>query len=206
MDEEEKLLAGKLFCPGDDKLKAIKLRTHNLNQIYNSLREDESEQRESVLHQMLGRLGENGFIQGPVFFHYGCHTFIGDRFFANFNFTVQDDGIVEIGDDCAFGPNVTIVTPQHPLLAAERKGITTAQGYQKGPCYTKPIKIGNACWLGAGVTICPGVTIGDGCVIGAGSVVTKDIPSGMIAAGVPCRVIRPITTADSIAYRAELLE
>ena len=120
MDEEEKLLAGKLFCPGDDKLKAIKLRTHNLNQIYNSLREDESEQRESVLHQMLGRLGKNGFIQGPVFFHYGCHTFIGDRFFANFNFTVQDDGIVEIGDDCAFGPNVTIVTPQHPLLAAER--------------------------------------------------------------------------------------
>ena len=206
MEEEEKLLAGKLFCPGDDKLKAIKLRTHNLNQVYNSLREDESERREELLRQMVGRLEENCFIQGPVFFHYGRHTSIGDRFFANFNFTVQDDGLVEIGDDCAFGPNVTIVTPQHTLIAAEREGITTAQGYQKGPCYAKPVKIGNACWLGAGVTICPGVTIGDECVIGAGSVVTKDIPSGMIAAGVPCRVIRPITPADSIAYRAELLE
>ncbi len=104
-----------------------------------------------------------------------------------------------------FGPNVTIVTPIHPMLAEERKEILTADGEKKRLCCAKPVHIGNNCWLGASVTICPGVTIGDDCVIGAGSVVTRDIPKGSFAAGVPCKVIRPITEKDSMKYKPEIL-
>lgn len=205
MREEEKIKEGILFCPGDPELKAIKLKTHKLNVDYNRTYEDESETRASILAEMIGELGEGSFIQGPVFFHYGKHTKIGKKFFGNFNLTIQDDAEVTIGNHCDFGPNVTIVTPIHPMLAKERKEILTADGEKKRLCYAKPVHIGNNCWLGASVTICPGVTIGDDCVIGAGSVVTRDIPRGSFAAGVPCKVIRPITEKDSMKYKPEIL-
>lgn len=205
MREEEKIKAGILFCPGDPELKAIKKRTHNLNVDYNKTYEDETEKRAAILCEMVGELGEGSFIQGPVAFHYGKHTKIGKNFFGNFNLTIQDDAEVTIGDNCNFGPNVTIVTPIHPMCAKERREILTAQGEVKRLCYAKSVHIGNDCWFGAGVTVCPGVTIGDNCVIGAGSVVTKDIPSGSFAAGVPCRVIREITEADSMKYKPEIL-
>ena len=115
----------------------------------------------------------------------------------NFNFTVQDDAKVIIGNHCNFGPNVTLVTPLHPMLPEERSGIV-CEDEQVRFCYAKPIVIGDDCWFGANVVVCPGVTIGYGCVIGAGSVVTKDIPDRTFAAGVPAKVIRPITNADSI--------
>ena len=118
---------------------------------------------------------------------------------------MQDDGEVTIGDHCDFGPNVTIVTPVHPMIASERKAIRTAGGEVKRLCYAKPVHIGNNCWFGAGVTVCPGVTIGDDCVIGAGAVVTRDIPAGSFAAGVPARVIRPITEADSMRHKPDIL-
>ena len=111
MTEEEKIKSGVLFCPGDPTLRAMKLRAHNLNLEYNALPEDETEKRGAILKKLVGSMGSNCFMQGPVFFHYGRHTKIGNNFFANFNFTVQDDGDVMIGDRCAFGPNVTIVTP-----------------------------------------------------------------------------------------------
>lgn len=205
MREEEKIKEGILFCPGDAELKAIKLKTHKLNVDYNSTYEDEREKREEILAKMIGELGEGSFIQGPVFFHYGQHTKIGKHFFGNFNLTIQDDAEVTIGDHCDFGPNVTIVTPVHPMLAEERKEMVTAEGEKKRLCYAKPVHIGNNCWLGASVTVCPGVTIGDDCVIGAGSVVTRDIPSGSFAAGVPCKVIRPLTEKDSMKYKPEVL-
>lgn len=205
MREEEKIKEGILFCPGDPELKAIKLKTHKLNVDYNRTYEDDSEKRASILAEMIGELGEGSFIQGPVFFHYGKHTKIGKKFFGNFNLTIQDDAEVTIGDHCDFGPNVTIVTPIHPMMAKERKEILTADGEKKRLCYAKPVHIGNNCWLGASVTICPGVTIGDDCVIGAGSVVTRDIPRGSFAAGVPCKVIRPITEKDSMKYKPEIL-
>ena len=116
----------------------------------------------------------------------------------NVNFTVQDDAQVTIGDDCNFGPNITIVTPLHPMLPEERRGLKGADGTVRHLCYAKPVVIGNNCWFGANVTVCPGVTIGEGCVIGAGSVVTRDIPANTFAAGVPSRVIRPITEKDTI--------
>lgn len=205
MREEEKIKAGVLFCPGDPELVAIKRRTHDLNVDYNQTHEGEVEKRAAILAEIIGEMGEGVRIQGPIAFHYGKHTKIGAGFFANFNFTVQDDGEVTIGDHCNFGPNVTIVTPVHPMVAKERRAIRTAAGEEKHMCYAKPVHIGNDCWLGANVTVCPGVTIGDGCVIGAGSVVTRDIPPNSFAAGVPCRVVREITEADSMVHMPEVL-
>lgn len=205
MTEEEKIFAGKLYCPADPELKAIKLRTHNLNLDYNATYEDEVEKRDHLLHQMVGKLGKNVFIQGPVFFHYGTHTEIGDNTFINFNFTVQDDARVVIGADCNFGPNVTIVTPQHPLLPDERRSLKDKDGNAKHLCYAQPVTIGHDCWIGAGVVICPGVTIGENCVIGAGSVVTKDIPANTVAYGDPCRPARTLTEKDSVKYKKEIV-
>lgn len=205
MNEEEKIMAGILFCPGDPMLRAMKLKTHNLNVDYNGTHEDEREKRAAILSEIIGEFGEGGFIQGPIAFHYGKHTKIGKRFFGNFNLTIQDDAEVTIGDNCNFGPNVTIVTPIHPMLPDERREMMNADGEKKRFCYAKPVHIGNDCWFGASVTVCPGVTIGDNCDIGAGSVVTRDIPSNSFAAGVPCKVIREITDADSMKYKPEIL-
>ena len=196
--EEKRIMEGVLFRPGDPELKALKLKAHNLNIDYNRLYEHQKEEREAILKELLGSIGEGAFLQGPITFHYGCHTTIGKGTFINFNLTVQDDGPVTIGEYCDFGPNVTIVTPQHPLLASERKLMLDQNGVPGHLVYAEPVTIGNGCWIGAGATICPGVTIGDGCVIGAGSVVTKDIPAGSIAVGVPARVLRKLTEADSM--------
>jgi len=203
--EEQRIMSGVLFKPGDPELRAIKLRTHNLNIDYNKCYEDETEKRNSILSQIVGKLGEGVFIQGPIAFHYGVHTSIGDRFFGNFNLTIQDDAPVTIGNDCSFGPNVTIVTPVHPLLPNERRAMRDKDGNAAHVCYARPVVIGNDCWFGANVTICPGVTVGDNVVIGAGSVVTRDIPSNSFAAGVPCKVIREITEKDSMRYMPEIL-
>ncbi len=205
MTEEDKINAGLLFCPGDPELKAMKLKTHNLNNDYNKTYEHESEKRAEILSQIIGKLGQGCFIQGPIYFHYGKHTTIGKNFFGNFNLTIQDDARVSIGDNCNFGPNVTIVTPMHPMVASERRLMQNAQGENKRFCYAKPVTIGDDCWFGASVTVCPGVNIGNGCVIGAGSVVTHDIPDNSFAAGVPCRVIRAIGETDSMINKPEIL-
>ncbi len=205
MTEEDRIREGVLFSPADQLLKSIKLRTHNLNIDYNALHEDETEKRNEILREMLGKIGEGTFIQGPVFFHYGKHTSIGRNVFVNFNFTVQDDAEVTIGDDCNFGPGVTIVTPMHPMLPDERKMMLDERGERKHLCWARPVHIGSDCWFGASVTVCPGVTIGEGCVIGAGAVVTKDIPPYSFAAGVPAKVIRKLTDADSMKNRPEIL-
>ncbi len=203
--EEERIFKGIVFSPGDPELVAIKRKTHNLNVDYNQTHEEEFEKREQILREILGEMGEGLRIQGPIAFHYGKHTKIGKRFFANFNFTVQDDGEVTIGDDCNFGPNVTIVTPVHPMVPEERRALKSPEGKDAHLCWAKPVHIGNDCWLGANVVVCPGVTIGDGCVIGAGAVVTRDVPPRSFAAGNPCRVIREITDADSMKHKPEIL-
>ena len=205
MTEDEKRAAGLLFFPGDPALKAIKLRTHKLNIDSNNTYEDETEKRAEILGEMLGELGEGSFLQGPVTFHYGQHTKIGKGVFINFNLTVQDDAEVVIDDGCDFGPNVTIVTPVHPMLADERKRMRNERGEEKRLCYAKPVHVGKNCWICANTTILPGVTIGDNCVIGAGSVVTRDIPANSFAAGNPARVIRTLTEADSMAHQPERL-
>ena len=205
MREEEKIFAGQLFFPGDPELKAIKLRAHKLSRAYSNTDEDETETRAAILDELIGEKGSGVFMQGPIFFHYGKHTKIGDSVFINYNFTVQDDAPVTIGSHCDFGPNVTIVTPIHPMIPEERKGMETAAGEVKRLCYAKPVTIGDDCWIGANVIICSGVSVGDGCVIGAGSVVVKDIPPRTFAAGNPCRVIRTITEADSMKHKPDVL-
>ncbi len=205
MKEEDRIMQGILFSPAHPDLKALKRKAHKLSQQYSQTFEDEIEDRERILQEALGHIGEASFIQGPVFFHYGVHTRIGRNFFANYNLTIQDDALVTIGDYTSFGPNVTIVTPIHPLIASERRRMLDQNGEEKSLCYAKPVTIGNDVWISANVTICGGVTIGDGCVIGAGSVVTRDIPAHSLAAGVPCKVIRPITEEDSMRYKPEVM-
>ena len=190
MREEEKLLSGILFSPGMPELRAIKRIAHNLNNDYNATYEDETEKRAEILEQLLGEMGEGTFMQGPIYFHYGKHTKIGKRVFINFNFTVQDDALVTIGDDCNFGPNVTIVTPVHPLLACDRNMRPDGKGGTFDYEYARPITIEDNVWLASNVTVCGGVTIGHDTVIGAGSVVTKDVPPYTIVGGVPARPIR----------------
>lgn len=196
---------GGMFSPAEKWRVDIKQKAHMLNQKYNALTEFQQEERKEVLRELLGELNENVTLQGPITFHYGRHTKIGKNTFINFNFTCQDDDIVTIGQYCAFGPNVTIVTPLHPMLADERRLLMCADGVARRLCYAKPVHIGNDCWICSNVTILPGVTIGDGCVIGAGSVVTHSIPANCFAAGNPCRVIRELTDADSMKYKPEIL-
>ena len=198
MTEEERIFQGMLFSPEEPELLAKKERAHRLSQDYNNLYESDADARDQLLKQLLDQIGEQTRMLGPIRFHYGCHTRIGHHCFMNFNFTVQDDAQVTIGNHCNFGPNVTIVTPLHPMLPDERRGVVCRDGVQRLLCYAKPVCIGNDCWFGANVVVCPGVTIGDNCVIGAGSVVTRDIPDNSFAAGVPARVVRQITEKDSI--------
>ena len=205
MTEEEKIFAGTMFNPSKPELRALKRVSHELSAAYSRSTEDETELRQMLLRRILGGMGEHVFMQGPIFFHYGSHTTIGDYFFANYNFTVQDDGPVTIGDHVDIGPNVTIVTPIHPMVAEERVSLIDEEGNPARLCYVRPVHIGSRVWLGANVVVCGGANIGDGCVIGAGSVVTGDIPPNSFAAGVPCRVIRPITEKDSMRNQPDRL-
>ena len=143
MTEEERIFQGLLFRPGAQELRDIKLRTHNLCLRYNQTFEDDVETRAALLRQIVGAMGEDGFIQGPVQFHYGTHTTIGKRFFGNFNLTIQDDARVTIGDDVNCGPNVTIVTPVHPLLAGERRQMLGPDGQPAHLCYARPVTGGD---------------------------------------------------------------
>lgn len=199
MHEEEKIFAGKLFNNQCAELRAIKRKSHAANQRYNRLNETDPE-RDEIIRSMLGRVGETFHLVGPIHFNYGTHTFIGENFFANFNFTVMDDARVFIGDNVCIGPNVSLLATNHPLIAQERMGLDK-EGHTTLAEFAEDIHIGSNVWIAANVCVTGGVHIGDGAVIGAGSVVTRDIPAGHIAFGVPCRPVRPITEADSARGR-----
>lgn len=196
---------GQLFFSAEEWRMEVKKKAHSLNQKYNTLTEYQPEERKAVLKELLGELNEGVSFNGPIRFHYGIHTKIGKNTFFNFNFTCQDDTEVIIGENCDFGPNVTIVTPLHPMLANERKELMCPDGIGRRLCWAKPVVIGNGCWICANVTVLPGVTIGQNCVIGTGSVVTRSIPSNSFAAGNPCRVIRTLTENDSVINRPDIL-
>ena len=196
---------GLLFSPAEQWRRERKQKTHDLNIDFNRLHEEQTEERNAILREILGELNEGVYFQGPITFHYGVHTRIGKGTFINFHFTCQDDAEVTIGENCNFGPNVTIVTPMHPMLADERRALRTPDGKDLRLCWAKSVHIGDDCWFGANVVVCPGVTVGDRCVIGAGSVVTRSIPADSFAAGNPCRVIRALTQADSMRFQPEIL-
>ncbi len=196
---------GIMFLPSEEWRTEIKKRAHALNQEFNALTEYQPEERKAVLTKLLGELNEGVSFNGPIRFHYGVHTKIGKNTFINFNFTCQDDAEVVIGENCDIGPNVTIVTPLHPMLPNERKELMCPDGVKRRLCYAKPVHIERGCWICANVTILPGVTIGENCVIGAGSVVTRDIPANSFAAGNPCRVIRTLSEQDSMRNKPEIL-
>ena len=197
MSEQEKMLAGKLYDPSDSTLEAKRIRAHKLCQQFNVMPEDAGEVRDALLHEVFPHMGEGTCILAPVFADYGEFITFGTNCFANFNLTVLDTCPITVGDDVFFGPNCSLLTPLHPLLPEERKMRRHADGSLYDLEYGAPITIGNGCWIAADVKICGGVTIGEGTVIGAGSVVTRDIPSGVLAAGNPCRVIRKLTAEDS---------
>lgn len=199
MTEEEKIFAGRLFDARTKELRDIKHKAHILCQKFNTMDEYDSA-RLSIVREFIGQIGEKYYFQGPIQFNYGSHTFIGENFFCNFNLTVMDDARIFIGDNVMFGPNVSLMATDHPLIASERTSMRYPDGHVSMSEFAKEIHIGNNVWIAANAVVLGGVTIGDGAVIGAGSVVTRDIPANHLAVGVPCRPRREITEADSKMY------
>lgn len=182
--ERERMLAGELYAPFDPELVAARVRARRLCQELNDTREGEGEgdSRRRILTQLLGAGGESVWMQPPFFCDYGTNIELGERVFFNFNCVVLDVCRVTVGDFTLFGPAVQIYTPMHPMDAELRREEE----------YGRPVTIGHDVWVGGGALILPGVRIGSRAVIGAGSVVTRDVPEGVFAAGNPCRVIREI--------------
>ena len=204
MNEQEKMLAGKIYDANDKTLVALRERAHKLSKQYNDTYDTEENRRKEIIDELILQHGEGCSLQGPIYFDYGTFTTMGTNCYANFNFTVLDICPVHIGDNVFFGPNCTIATPMHPFRWQERNMKRRENGTLGDDEYGRPVTIGSNCWIASNVVIAGGVTIGEGCVIGAGSVVTKDIPANSLAAGNPCRVIREITEQDSIRDIAEL--
>jgi maltose O-acetyltransferase len=194
--EKERMLAGELYNAADPELAVMRDKAHDLCYRYNALPETAREEREVIMRELVPTLGKESEILGPVFFDYGVHTTIGERVFANFNFSVLDVCPVTIGNNVMMGPNVSLMTPLHPLCYQDRNLRESVTGDLFDYEYGAPITIGDNCWLAANVTVVGGVTIGEGSVIGAGSVVTHDIPAHSLAYGTPCKVIRQLTEAD----------
>lgn len=184
MTEWEKAAAGLLYDANyDPELLQARAKAQDLCMDYNQLRSTQKDERIALLRTLLAVCGEDIIIEPPFFVDYGSNMRVGKAFYANHNLVVLDGAPVTFGDHVFIGPNCCFSTAGHPLDPAQRNA---------GLEYAKPITVGNNVWIGMGVQVLPGVTIGDNVVIGAGSVVTKDIPSGMLAVGVPCRTVREI--------------
>ncbi len=181
--ELERMLAGEPYDPMDPALVLARNRARDLCQDLNASREDDQDLRRGILTSLFGKGGDSVWMQPPFYCDYGSNILLGERVFFNFNCVVLDVCRVTIGDFTLFGPAVQIYAATHPLNAELRRKQESG----------RPIEIGSDVWVGGGAIICPGVRIGSRSVIGAGSVVTRDVPEGVFAAGNPCRVIREIT-------------
>ena len=188
MTMRERILQGKLFTDECEGLPEERTAAKKRMKAFNESGPEETEKRKALLDDIFGAETE-AWIEPPFYFCYGRHIRLGAGTYINMNCNFIDDGQIRIGKGVLFGAAVTIATVGHPVNPRMR-------GYM----YTAPVTIGDNCWIGANVVICPGVTIGDNAVIGAGSVVTKDIPDNVCAAGNPCRVIREITEEDRPYY------
>ena len=181
--EKQKMLSGELYDPLDPQLSAERRHARLLIKELNATRDEQVTERRRIIGDLLRAVAKNVHIEPPFFCDYGSNITLGENVFFNFNCVVLDVAHVRIGSNVLFGPAVQIYTATHPLSAAARKA-----GLELG----KGIEIGDDVWIGGGAIICPGVRIGARAVIGAGSVVTRDIPAGVLAAGNPCRVLRKI--------------
>ena len=181
--EKEKMLSGALYDASDPELTRLRVKARRLLHAFNHTDPDDGDERARLLGELLGSAGDGAWIEPPFFCDYGSQIFLGRGVFMNFNCVILDCNTVRIGDRTQLGPNVTIAAAKHPIDAAERV---------KGPELAEPVTLGRRVWIGAAAVIGPGVTIGDDSTVGAGSVVTKDVPPRVVAAGNPCRVIRSL--------------
>lgn len=187
MKEKDRMLAGKLYIAMDEELVSDMKKSRRLTRLYNTTTEEQQDYRKELLKELFESTKENYYIEPPFRCDYGCNISIGNNFYANYDCIILDVNKVVIGDNVFFAPRVSVFTAGHPIDAEIRNMQLE---------YGKPVFIGNDVWVGGNTVINPGVTIGDNVVIGSGSVVTKDIPSGVVAAGNPCRVIRKINEED----------
>ena len=191
MDTRERMKDGRLYFCTDEEIANEQLKCLDLLYDYNQTRPTEQPKRRELLKVLLAEVGENCYIEPPLHANWGRNTHLGSNVYANFNLTLVDDTDIYIGDSVMIGPNVTIATAGHPVDPELRRKVAQ---------FNIPVRIGNNVWIGAGAVILPGITIGDDSVIGAGSIVTKDIPAGVVAVDNPCRVLRPISDRDREFY------
>ncbi|WP_204457649.1 sugar O-acetyltransferase, partial [Barnesiella sp. CU968] len=177
------MLSGEVYDAVNPRFIEMLMTTRDKLWEFNNLRPYEMDKMKDILRGLLGSHGKNFHVNQPFRCDYGCNIHIGENFFANFNLTILDEAEVRIGDNCFIGPNVSIFTACHPLDAASR---------DTGVEWAEPVTIGDSVWIGGNATILPGVTIGDNVVIGAGSVVTRNIPSGVVVGGNPARIIKKV--------------
>jgi maltose O-acetyltransferase len=179
--EKDKMLVGELYRASDPELVHERRRCRSLLQAFNT--EPGEEQRLTLLQELLGRIGRGTFVQPPFACDYGSNVSIGDHVFINFNAVILDCAAVTIGDGTQMGPGVQLLAADHPRDPQTRRDLLEL---------ARPVSIGSNVWLGAAAIVLPGVSVGDDSIIGAGSVVTRDIPSGVLALGNPCRVVRDL--------------
>ena len=192
MTEREKIHSGQIYWPSDESIMTEQLGYLDLMDEYNRTPRRLQKERQEMLKQLFAEVGENCYIESPYFANWGGHhVHLGSNIYANAGLKLVDDTHIYIGDYTMLGPNVVLATAGHPIDPELR---------QRGLQYNMPVRIGNNCWLGAGVIVMPGVTIGDNTVIGAGSIVTKDIPANVVAVGNPCRVLRQVGEHDKKYY------
>lgn len=191
MNMHERIMSGKLFTDMCEGMQLERLEGKKLMKKFNNSKPWDFLGRAKLLEKMLGK-GKDCWVEPPFYFCYGKHIEIGEGSYINVNCTFVDDGMIRIGKKVMFGPAVMIATVGHPLNPQLREYM-----------YAEPVTIGDNCWIGGNVTICPGVTIGENTVIGAGTVVIHDVPADVIAVGNPCRVVRKIGEHDKMFYYKE---
>ena len=182
MNEEEKMLSGELYNSSDKKLVEKLIKAKKLCNQYNKLDVEDIEKGNEIIKQLFSKTGEEFMIMPSFYCDYGFNIEIGENFYSNHNLVILDANKVTFGNNVQIGPNCGFYTSGHPIDKEVRRKVE----------FAKPITIGNDVWIGGNVCVMPGVTIGDNTVIGAGSVVTKDIPSNVVAVGNPCRVIKEL--------------
>lgn len=194
MNEQQLQAEGYLYKL-DKTLFAAHLNAKRITRLLNATEEHEAEKRKALVQELFAEAGEASYIEPPFHCDYGYNVSVGKRFYCNYDCVFLDCGKISIGDYVMLGPKVQIYTANHPIDPEVRR-LNHDQGI--------PVTVGDDVWIGGGSILCPGVTVGSGSVIGAGSVVTHDIPSGVVAAGNPCRVIRPITAEEKAYWQEQL--